>query len=57
MFQILYIGYIEITSSLGCKESLSYINNVFKNFVSSMLHSGMCKKNKSRVYKELKEDF
>ena len=30
MFQILHIGYIEITSSLGCKEALSYINNVFK---------------------------
>ena len=31
----------------------------FKNFVIhiSRLHSGMCKKNKLRMYRELKEDF
>ena len=36
-----------------------YINNVFKNFVTSRLNSGMCmcKKNKLRVYRELKKDF
>ena len=31
--------------------------NAFKNFVISSLHSGMCKKSKLRVYRELKEDF
>ena len=25
--------------------------------ILSLLHSGMCKKNKLRVYRELKEDF
>ena len=42
---------------MGSKEAVSSINNAFKNFVISSLHSGMCKKNKSRVYRELKEDF
>ena len=28
-----------------------------KTFVTSRLHSGMCKKSKLRVYRELKEDF
>ena len=33
------------------------MNNAFKNFVTSRLHSIMCKKNKLRAYRELKEDF
>ena len=46
-----------ISSSLGSKEALSYIN-AFKNFgLTSRLHSAMYKKNKLRVYGELKEDF
>ena len=44
-------------TSLGIKEAVSCINNAFKNFVTSSLHSGMCKKSKLRVYRELKEDF
>ena len=49
---------MDLTSiSLGSKEAVSSINNVFKNFVLSSLHSGMCKKSKLRVYRELKEDF
>ena len=36
--------------SLGSKETVSSIYNAFKNFVLSSLHSGMCKKNKLRVY-------
>ena len=48
---------MDLTSLLGTKEALSYINNVLKNFVTSRLHSGMCKKNKLRVHSELKEDF
>ena len=52
------INDMDLTStSLGSKEAVSSINNVFKNFVSSSLHSGMCKKSKLRVYRELKEDF
>ena len=39
------------STSLGSKEAVSCINNAFKNFVISSLHSGMCKKSK------LKEDF
>ena len=38
------------STSLGSKEAVSCINNAFKN-------SGMCKKSKLRVYRELKEDF
>ena len=49
---------MDLTStSLGSKEAVSSINNAFKNFVLSSLHSGMCKKKKLRVYRELKEDF
>ena len=44
-------------TSLGSKEAVLSINNVFKNFVISSLHSGMCKKSKLRVYRELTEDF
>ena len=36
---------------------MSCINNAFKNFVISRLHSGVCKKSKLRVYRKLKEDF
>ena len=43
--------------TLGSKEAVSCINNAFKNFVISSMHSGMCKKSKLRVHKELKEDF
>ena len=43
------------SSSMDSKEALKYINIVFKNFVTSRLLSGMCKKNKSRVYRKLKE--
>ena len=43
------------SSSLGSKEALSCVNNAFKNFVISSLHSGMCRKSKLRVYRELKE--
>ena len=47
------ISDMDLTStSLGSKEeAVSSINNAFKNFVISSLHSGM------RVYIELKEDF
>ena len=45
------------SNSLGSKEAVSSINNAFKKFVISSLNSGMCKKNKLRVYRELKEDF
>ena len=49
---------MDLTStSLGSKEAVSSINNAFKNFVISSLHTGMCKKSKLRVYRELKEDF
>ena len=49
---------MDLTStSLGCKETVSRKNNAFKNFVISRMHSGMCKKSKLRVYRELKEDF
>ena len=49
---------MDLTStSLGSKEAVSSINNAFKNFVISSLHSGMCKKSKLRVYRELKEDL
>ena len=49
---------MDLTStSLGSKEAVSSINKAFKNFVISSLHSGMCKKSKLRVYRELKEDF
>ena len=44
-------------TSLGSKEVVSSIKNAFKNYIISSLHSGMCKKNKLRVYRELKEDF
>ena len=41
------ISDMDLTSiSLGSKEAVSSINNVFKNFVSSSLLSGMCKKSK-----------
>ena len=43
--------------ALGSKEAVSSINNACKNFVISSLHSGMCKKSKLRVYRELTEDF
>ena len=33
------------------------INDAFKNFVISSLHSGMFKKSKLRVYRELTEDL
>ena len=46
---------MDLTSSLDSKEALSYINNVFRNFVTSKLHSEMCKNNKLNVYRELKE--
>ena len=46
------------STSLGSEEAVSCINSAFKNFVTSRLHSGMCKKSKFRVqYRELKEDF
>ena len=45
------------STSLGYKEAVSSINKAFQNFVTSSLHSGMCKKSKLRVYRELKEDF
>ena len=49
---------MDLTStSLGSKEAVSSINNAFKNFVISSLHSGMGKKSKLRVYRELKEDL
>ena len=52
------ISDMDLTStSLGSKEAVSSINNAFKNFFISSLHSGMCKKSKLRVYRELKEDF
>ena len=41
---------------MGSREAVSSIN-AFKNFVISNLHSGMCKKSKLGVYRELKEDF
>ena len=48
---------MDLTStSLGSKEAVSSINNAFKNFVISSLHSGMCKKSKLRAYRELTED-
>ena len=41
------------SSSLDSEEALFIIiNNTFENFVTSRLHSGMCKKNKVRVYRE-----
>ena len=53
-----YISGMDLTfTSLGSKEAVSSINNAFNNFVIISLHSGMCKKNKLRVYRELKEDF
>ena len=36
-------------TSLGSKEAVLSINNAFKNFVISSLHSGMCKKIKLRI--------
>ena len=49
---------MDLTStSLGSKEAVSSINNAFKNFVIKSLHSGMCKKSKLRVYRELTEHF
>ena len=45
------------STSLGSKKAVLCINNVFKNFVKGNLHSGMCKKSKLRIYRELKEDF
>ena len=49
---------MDLTStSLGSKEAVFCINNGFKNFIISSLHSGMCKKSKLRVYRELKEDL
>ena len=49
---------MDLTStSLGSKEAVSCINKGFKNSVKSSLHSGMCKKSKLRVYRELTEDF
>ena len=42
---------MDLTStSLGSKEAVSCINNVFKNFLISRLDSGMCEKSKLRVY-------
>ena len=41
---------MDLTStSLGSKEAVSSINNAFKNYVTSRLHSGMCRKSKLRV--------
>ena len=58
MFYIDIISGMDLTStSLGSKEAVCSINNAFKNFVESSMHSGMCKKSKLRVYRELKEDF
>ena len=49
---------MDLTStSLGSKEAALCIDNAFNNFVISSLYSGMCKKSKLRVYRELKEDF
>ena len=49
---------MDLTStSLGSKEALSCTNKAFMNYVTSRLHSGMGKKNKSRVDREMKEDF
>ena len=44
-------------TSLGSKEAVSCTNNAYKNFFKSSLHSGMCKKSKLRVDRELTEDF
>ena len=38
------------STSLGSEEAVSYVNNAFKNFIISRLHSGMCQKSKLRVY-------
>ena len=47
------------STSLGSKEAVLCINTciAFKNSIISRLHSGMCKKSKLRLYRELKEDF
>ena len=48
------ISDMDLTStSLGSKEAVSCINKA--NVVISSLHSGMCKKSKLRVYRELIE--
>ena len=58
VFDIISDMDLHVTStSLGSKEAVSSTNNAFKNFVISSLHSGMCKKSKLRVYRELIEDF
>ena len=52
------INDMDLTStSLGSKKAVLSINNAFKNIVINSLHSGMCKKSKLRVYRELTEDF
>ena len=49
----MYLTYI----SQGSKEAVSFINNAFKNFVISRMYSGMCRKSKLRIHRELKKDF
>ena len=50
------ISDMDLTSTSLCfKKAVSCINNAFKNFVISRLLSGMCRKSKLRVYRELKK--
>ena len=44
-------------SSLDSKEALTNIDKVYVDYVTSNLHAGMCKMNKLRVYRKLKEVF
>ena len=41
-------------SSLDSKKTLTNINKVYMDYVTSNLHACMCEKNKLRVYRELK---
>ena len=41
-------------SSLCSEKTLSFINNGFINYITSILHSGMCRKSELRVYRECK---
>ena len=45
------------STSFGSKKAVSCINDEFKNFVISSLHSGTCKKSKLSVHRDLKEDL
>ena len=44
-------------SSLDSKKALTNIDKVYMDYDTSNLHTGMCEKNKLRVYRELKEVF